>query len=95
MNQARIFAAAFVFTLVLTGCAAPQVSIPGATGNGLCHPSQDLPAHKTIKKVPEQNTLLEDLYALFASERKDHATDVRDYNSLYSQCVDGVKPPAP
>lgn len=73
--------------LLLTGCAATG---PSSTigGNGSCHPSQDLPAKKTMQKVPEADTQLEDFWALFAKERKDHAVDIKDYNSLYSQCVD-------
>ena len=81
----RVALFSFVLVLMLTGCAStPPVAI---SGNGNCHPAADLPAHKVMKKVPEQATLLEDLWGLFASERKDHAADIRDYNSLYDTCV--------
>ena len=76
---------AIVFSaLVLAACASTPALI---TGNGTCQPSQDLPAEKVIQKLPEQATLFEEFYHLFARERKDHAKDVEDYNSLYSQCV--------
>ncbi len=79
--------------IVLAGCAsAPPVS--QIQGNGYCHPSQDLPAHKAVKKLPETVTGMDELFGLFAAERKDHAADDRDYNSLYSQCV-GTLPPSP
>lgn len=77
--------------LAIGGCADVPTVVP-VHENGFCHPSQDLPAHKTMKKVPEQTTLLEDLYGLLALERKDHAGDIRDYNSLYEQCVGKIKP---
>lgn len=70
---------------LLAGCATSQPA--NISGNGGCRPSQDLPATKVMKKVPEAETSLEDLWALFARERKDHGADVRDYNSLYKQCV--------
>jgi hypothetical protein len=84
----------------LTSCASPQinpalisapVNTPPATivvtGNQACHPAQDLPAEKSMKKVPEKATAMEDLYALFAQERSAHAQDDRDYNALWAQCV--------
>lgn len=68
--------------LLLGGCSTVSpVSV------GPCHPSTDLPAVKTIKKVPEAETSFEDLFKLFAQERKAHGDDVRDYNSLYKECV--------
>lgn len=81
----RTFLFAFVLALVLSGCASVPLVV---SGNGSCHPSADLPSHKALKKVPEETTLLEDLWGLLLNERKDHARDVRDYNSLYDQCVD-------
>lgn len=79
---------AVALAALVSGCAlSPPSSTVVVAGNGACHPSQDLPTKKTMKKVPEVVTPLQDLFNLFASERKDHATDVRDYNSLYEQCV--------
>ena len=75
-----------IFCAVLLAGCAHTTTVP-ISGNGTCLPSQDLPATKTIKKVPEADTQLEDLWALLAQERKDHATDIRDYNSLFNQCV--------
>jgi hypothetical protein len=90
MNRLAILCAA----LALSACATTAPAV--VTGNGGCHPSQDLPAHKVMKKVPEVVTPLEDLWALLGLERKDHAGDIRDYNSLYDQCVDkGPAPAAP
>lgn len=74
-----------IMALALAGCATSPPQL--VSGNGSCHPSVDLPAHKTMKKVPEQDVLLEDLWALLLGERKDHAKDIDDYNSLYSECV--------
>lgn len=71
--------------LLLAGCSTPTPVV--ISGNGQCHPSQDLPSHKDMKKVPEANISLEDFFGLFANERKDHASDIRDYNSLFDQCV--------
>jgi hypothetical protein len=69
----------------LSGCAAdPAVQVQG---NGYCHPAQDLPAHKVVAPVPETATAMDDLYALLAAERKTHAADDRDYNSLFAACV--------
>lgn len=80
---------ALILSTAIAGCAAPPAQIVG--GNGSCHPSQDLPTKKTMQKVPEADTQLEDFWALFAKERKDHAVDQRDYNSLFQQCVLGDK----
>lgn len=57
------------------------------TGNEACHPSQDLPSHKAMKKVSEKATSMGDVYGLLAAERHDHAGDMRDYNALWDQCV--------
>ena len=81
---------AFIAAL-LYGCAGSVPPPPViVSGNGHCHPSQDLTAPKTMSKVPEQDTAAEDLWGLFLQERKAHAADQRDYNSLYSQCVGSV-----
>jgi hypothetical protein len=68
--------------LLLGGCASPASVLMSG-----CHPSTDLPSVKTIKKVPEAETSFEDLFKLFAQERKAHGDDIRDYNSLYQECV--------
>ena len=78
----KSLAPALVGLLLLGGCAS---IVPASVGT--CHPSTDLPAVKTIKKVPEAETSFEDLFKLFAQERKAHGDDVRDYNSLYKECV--------
>jgi len=80
--------------LILAACSTTHDMPTIVSGNGQCHPSQDLPAKKTMNKVPEQDTAAEDLWGLFLQERKDHAADQRDYNSLYDQCVANV-PTAP
>ena len=80
--------------LSVAGCASTP-AVPAAVvveGNGKCHPASDLPAHKTMKKVPEADTTLDALFALLLGERKDHAKDVQDYNSLYDTCVNGNTP---
>lgn len=87
-------ALSMVFCAVLLAGCAHTTTVP-ISGNGTCHPSQDLPSHKTIKKVPETDTQLEDLWALMAQERKAHGDDVRDYNSLYSTCVKGTDDATP
>lgn len=85
MIDFKMVAVVLLIIILVAGCAsAPQVPL---TANGTCHPSQDLPVHKVIKKVPEQPTLFEDLYNLFLAERADHAKDVADYNSLSNECV--------
>lgn len=89
MSFWRDFAFCFVLLFVLTGCAS---TLPVAvSGNGSCHPAADLPVKKVMKRVPETTTLMEDLWALLAAERKAHADDIRDYNSLYTTCVKGDK----
>jgi hypothetical protein len=81
----RLFLPAVLIACGLSACAAPApVQIEG---NGYCHPSQDLPAHKAVKLLPELDTRMDDLFGFLAAERKDHAADDRDYNSLYAQCV--------
>lgn len=90
MIDFKIVAIILLLIILVAGCAhAPQVPL---TANGTCHPAQDLPAKKTMKKVPEQPTLFEDLYALFLAERADHAKDVADYNSLSTECVASGSP---
>jgi hypothetical protein len=78
---------------LLGGCAGTPTPVQ-IEGNGFCHPAQDLPAHKAVAPVPETATAMDDLYALLASERKQHAADDRDYNSLYSTCVGGSHDPS-
>lgn len=87
MSTRNVFA--FVFTLVffLSGCGTTAVVVP-VEGNHHCHPSSDLPAHKSLKPVPEIDQQLGDFFSLFSDERRQHAADDRDYNSLHDQCVD-------
>lgn len=75
----RAFLFMFVFTSVLAGCATPSV--------GRCTPSSDLPAKKVLKKVPERVASPKNLFDLFVDERAEHGRTIRDYNSLYRQCV--------
>ncbi len=79
----------FVYILAtavaLAGCASAPVS--QVQGNGYCHPAQDLPAHKAVALLPEKQVGMDDLFGYLAAERKQHAADDRDYNSLYSICV--------
>lgn len=74
------FPALLALALSVGGCATPAITTH-------CTPSSDLPARKEMKKVPETATGIEHLYDLLVDERRDHAADIRDYNSLYSQCV--------
>ena len=68
-----------ILTLGLVGCTTPAAM--------RCTPSSDLPAVKTMKKTPEEDVSPKRLFDLFVDERSDHARDIRDYNSLYKQCV--------
>lgn len=71
------------------GCASAPVlpAVVQVQGNGHCNPSVDLPVKKTMKKLNPVDTFMEDVFGLLASERHDHASDIRDYNSLYKTCV--------
>lgn len=81
-----LLAAGLLAVVLLAGCAStPPPTI--VAGNGSCHPSVDLPAHKTMKKVPVSDTFMEDLFGLLLSERHEHYADIQDYNSLYETCV--------
>ena len=74
----------------VVGCAsAPPPVVTQVQGNGFCHPSVDLPAEKHMTKVPATDTFMEDVFGLLLDERKAHADDQRDYNSLYQTCVMG------
>ena len=85
MRGYNISIGAILIGCTLSACAAtPAVQVQG---NGFCHPAQDLPAHKAVTPVPEVPTAMDDLYGLLAAERKSHAADDRDYNSLYTACV--------
>lgn len=89
-----------IFAMAFAGCAStPKLptAIPvQVVGNGKCKPPVDLPAHKTMKKVPVVDTFLDEAYSLLGIERHDHAKDITDYNSLYDVCVDksGASTPA-
>lgn len=81
-----------IFAAVLGGCASTPDPLPAAVlveGNGNCRPPSDLPPKKTMKKVPAVEATIQKLYDLLLGERKDHAKDVQDYNSLYEICVNG------
>lgn len=77
--------------LSLCGCATVPPPAPPivVAGNGHCHPASDLPAHKTLQALPEVETFMDDLFGLFLKDRKAHADDIADYNSLYETCVNG------
>lgn len=74
----------------LAGCATAPPDTIVVSGNGHCKPAQDLPSHKKVLPVPEVDTAAEDVWVLLATERKQHAADDRDYNSLYDTCVGNV-----
>jgi len=57
----------------------------------LCKPASDL-GIKHLKRVPEVATGNDQFYSLFLMERADHATDIRDFNSLFRTCVDPTLP---
>lgn len=84
---------ALVLALFLSGCGAvPQTLL--VSGNGTCHPAQTLPAHKAV--APLNEGLIYDLLGVFnalVDERKSHAADDRDYNTLWNECVSPA--PAP
>lgn len=81
-----------VLALFLSACAGVPETVP-ISGNGQCHPSQALPSHKAVAPVNEGLTW--DILALFhalVDERKTHADDDRDYNTLYGECVAPAAP---
>lgn len=75
-----------VLALLLGGCQTLTSFLPPQP----CKPAVDLPAEKHLAKVPEVDTANDAFYTLFLYERKEHAVDDQDYNSLYSQCVSSV-----
>jgi hypothetical protein len=77
----------FFGIFAVAGCVSPPVIAPVA-GNGHCHPSDDLPPHKSVPKAPETATPWDEFYNMVVDWRKAWAQDDRDYNSLYNQCVD-------
>lgn len=88
-----LLAVGLVLAILIAGCGSvPKPDPVPIGGNHQCHPSSDLPSHKTMKKLPEQDMLLDDFWGLFAGERKDHRTDINDYNSLWDQCVKAPSP---
>lgn len=80
--------------LLLAGCATTPPPAVQITGNGFCHPSTDLPAHKSVAPVAEQDMTVDQVVEAWIAERKQHATDDRDYNSLFSECVSPSLPTA-
>lgn len=90
----RGFAAAAVAAFLLAGCASTPPPPIVVSGNGKCHPSQSLPAHKVVKQIEPADTPIEPLYDHLVDERKAHGTDVRDYNQLYDECVGSAPPVA-
>lgn len=99
--RARVFLALLwigVLATPLAGCAsttAPLISLPAAPAaapaiivvSGKCHPDAALPARKTMKRVPQTDTYMDQVYGLLLDERRDHKADIDDYNSLYGQCA--------
>lgn len=90
MNRLAVLLAFVLLALSCAGCASvpppPPVTV---SGNGNCHPSDDLPPSKTVPAAPEADTTLTAFLQWVIGERKAHGQDVRDYNSLYRECVNG------
>lgn len=76
-----------LFVLLLTGCQTITRFLPPQP----CKPAADLPAEKSVAKLPEVDTPNDAFYGLFVVERASHKKDDQDYNSLYAQCVKGAK----
>lgn len=72
-----------LFLLLLTGCQTITSFLPPQP----CKPAADLPAEKHLARVPEVETSNQAFFDLLLQERKTHAQDDQDYNSLYAQCV--------
>lgn len=83
--------AAIALFLVLGGCASAPETLT-VQGNGSCHPSQSLPAHKTVPKAPEADIPFQAFWNWVVDLRKQEGVDVNDYNTLYDECV--TKPSA-
>lgn len=82
----------FVLALCLSACAEAPLTVP-VSGNGQCHPSQALPSHKAVAPVDEsQDWSLLTMFHALVDERKNHADDDRDYNTLYGECVAPAAP---
>jgi len=88
----RILALLAVSAL-LTGCVTTPPPSVLVSGNGACLPSQSLPSHKAVAAVPASDTQIDPLYDLLVDERKAHGDDVRDYNTLWDECVGKGKAP--
>jgi len=85
------FIAIMSFMTMLTACAStPDIPLP--LPPQLCKPASDLVAPKHLKRVPEVATENDQFYSLFLMERADHATDIKDFNSLLRTCVDSTLP---
>lgn len=85
-------ACSLVLVLFLAACGGPAETAL-LSGNGTCHPSQALPSHKAVAPVDESQPW--DILRVFRAlvdERKSHADDDRDYNTLYRECVAPATP---
>lgn len=71
--------------LALGGCQTITSFLPPQP----CIVSPDLPAVKHVDLLPVVETGNQTLYSQFLAERKVHAKDDDDYNSLYKTCVQG------
>lgn len=71
--------------LALGGCQTLTSFLPPQP----CIVSADLPTEKHVAALPEVETGNQTLFGQFLAERKVHAQDDQDYNSLYKTCVMG------
>jgi hypothetical protein len=79
--------ALWVLSVGLAGCGTLRDLVLPPLPPQACKPAADLPPVKTITPFPEREVPNEEFYVLALQERKDHAKDVQDYNSLYKTCV--------
>jgi hypothetical protein len=82
----------FLAVASLTGCVSAPPPPVVVSGNGKCHPSDDLPAHKSVPLAPEFDTPIARFVQMVVDWRRGWAADDRDYNSLYAQCVEPTAP---
>jgi hypothetical protein len=80
-----IFALIALVFLLVTGCQTLTSFLPPQP----CQVSPDLPVEKHLVALPEVETGNQTLFGQFLTERKVHAQDDQDYNSLYKTCVLG------
>ena len=86
-----IWAVALGILLTMLSACATTPPLPPLSPQ-YCKPATDLTKPKYLKRVPERATSNDEFYNLFLSERVDHATDIRDYNSLLRTCVEPKLP---